>query len=39
MERVKQKQPDAYHVEITDYLNAPEYEELIGKIKAAREGK
>lgn len=37
MDRVKQKQPDAYFVEIVDYLNAPEYEQLIQNIKTARE--
>ena len=36
MERVKEKQPDAYYLEITDYLNAPEYDELINNIKTAR---
>ena len=35
MDRVKEKQPDAYHVEIIDYLNAPEYDELVNKIKNA----
>jgi PTS system mannitol-specific IIC component len=33
MDRVKEKQPDSYHVEIIDYLNAPEYDELVNKIK------
>lgn len=37
MDRVKQKQPDAYFVEIIDYLRAPEYDELIQNIKEARE--
>lgn len=37
MERVKQKQPDVYCVEIIDYLNAPEYAQLIQNIKEARE--
>jgi len=37
MDRVKQKQPDVYCVEITDYLNAPEYRQLIDDIKTARE--
>jgi len=37
MERVKQKQSGCYFVEITDYLNAPEYEQLINGIKEARE--
>lgn len=36
MDRVKQKQPDVYCVEITDYLNASEYQRLIDDIKAAR---
>jgi len=29
MDRVKQKQSGWYYVEIIDYLNAPEYEQLI----------
>ena len=36
MERVKQKQSDCYFVEIVDYLNAPEYDQLIKDIQAAR---
>lgn len=35
IDRVKEKQPDAYHVEIIDYLNAPEYDELVDKLKSA----
>lgn len=37
MERVRQKQPDVYFVEINDYLNAPEYNKLIEDIKTTRE--
>jgi len=37
MDRVKQKQPGVYYVEIVDYLNAPEYNELVENIRAARE--
>ncbi|MFC4620305.1 PTS mannitol transporter subunit IICB [Camelliibacillus cellulosilyticus] len=36
MDRVKEKQPDAYHIEIVDYLNAPQYDELVNQLKAAR---
>lgn len=39
IDRAKEKQPDAYYVEITDYLGAPEYQELIDKIVADREQK
>ena len=39
MQRVKQKQPDALHVEIIDYLAAPEYDSLVSSIKEAREAK
>lgn len=37
MDRVKQKQDGCYCVEIIDYLNAPEYDQLIKNIKEARE--
>ncbi|PWJ48611.1 PTS mannitol transporter subunit IICB [Faecalicatena contorta] len=37
MARVKEKQSGCYFVEIVDYLNAPEYEQLIKDIKEARE--
>lgn len=36
-EVVKEKQPDVMLITIQDYLNAPEYEELVGNIKKARE--
>lgn len=36
MERVKQNQTGVFYVEITDYLNAPEYEALITNIKTSR---
>jgi len=36
MDRVKEKQPDAYHISIVDYLNAPEYETLINKLLEAK---
>ena len=31
-----EKQPDIEIISIEDYLNAPEYDELVNKIKAAR---
>lgn len=37
MDRVKEKQPDAYHIAITDYLNAPQYDELINELKNAKQ--
>lgn len=37
MDRVKEQQPDVYHVEIVDYLNAPEYEILIENLKDAKQ--
>jgi PTS system mannitol-specific IIC component len=37
IERVKEKQPNTYSVEIVDYLNAPQYEELTNKIKDSKE--
>lgn len=37
-ERAREKMPDAYFLEITDYLNAPEYEELVEKIRLAKTG-
>lgn len=33
---VREKQPDTKLITIQDYLNAPEYEELVNKIKSAR---
>lgn len=33
---VKEKQPDTKLITIQDYLNAPEYEELVNQIKSAR---
>lgn len=36
IERVKEKQPNVYHIEIVDYLNAPEYQELIRALKTAK---
>lgn len=36
MDRVKQKQGGCYYVEIIDYLNAPEYDQLVNDIKKAR---
>ena len=35
-ERVQEKQPDVMLVTIQDYLNAPEYDELVEQIKKAR---
>ncbi len=35
-ERVQEKQPDVLLVTIQDYLNAPEYDELVEQIKKAR---
>ncbi|WP_239256977.1 PTS mannitol transporter subunit IICB [Listeria ilorinensis] len=35
-DRVKERQPDTEVIEITDYLNAPEYQDLIDRILAAR---
>nr|GGG76909.1 hypothetical protein GCM10011398_22430 [Virgibacillus oceani] len=37
MDRVKEKQPDVHHIAINDYLNAPEYDELIEKILSQKE--
>lgn len=39
MERVREKQPGAYYVEIVDYLNAPEYAELIDHLLESRKEK
>ena len=36
LDRVKGAQPDAYCIAVTDFLNAPEYDELIAKVKAAK---
>lgn len=36
LDRAKGAQPDAYCIAVTDFLNAPQYDELIGKIKQAR---
>lgn len=36
LDRVKQAQPDAYHVGVTDFINAPQYEELIEQVKQAK---
>lgn len=36
LDRVKEAQPDAYHVAVTDFINAPQYEELIANIKKAK---
>lgn len=36
-EIVKEKQPDVELISIEDYLNAPEYDELINNIKVARQ--
>ena len=33
---VREKQPDTKLITIQDYLNAPEYEELVNEIKSAR---
>jgi PTS system mannitol-specific IIC component len=35
VERVREKQPDAYLISITDYLKAPEYDQLIDKLQVA----
>ncbi len=35
-EVVKEKQPDTMLITIQDYLNAPEYEELVANISKAR---
>lgn len=35
-ERAREKQPDAYFVTITDYLNPPQYDELVRQISDAR---
>lgn len=37
MDRVKEKQPNEYHIAITDYLNAPQYDELIDELKKAKQ--
>lgn len=37
-ERAKEKMPDTYFLEIADYLNAPEYDALVEKIRQARGG-
>ncbi|QGH36228.1 PTS mannitol transporter subunit IIBC [Gracilibacillus salitolerans] len=36
MDRVKEKQPNAHHIAIEDYLNAPEYEELVTNLKGSK---
>ncbi|MFD2211517.1 PTS mannitol transporter subunit IICB [Virgibacillus halophilus] len=36
MDRVKEKQSNVYHIAITDYLNAPQYEELINDLQNAK---
>lgn len=36
LDRVKSVQPDAYCIGITDFINAPQYTELIEKIRKAR---
>ena len=36
-EIVKEKQPDVELISIEDYLNAPEYDELVNNIKVARQ--
>ncbi|MDO4270666.1 MAG: PTS mannitol transporter subunit IICB [Eubacteriales bacterium] len=36
LDRAKGAQPDAYCIAVTDFLNAPQYDELIDKIKQAR---
>ncbi|QOX65998.1 PTS mannitol transporter subunit IICB [Anoxybacterium hadale] len=35
VERVREKQPDAYLISITDYLKAPEYDQLIDSLQVA----
>ena len=39
LDRVKDVQKDAYCIAVTDFINAPQYDELIEKIKQARENK
>ncbi|AEE92231.1 PTS system mannitol-specific EIICB component [Includes: Mannitol permease IIC component; Mannitol-specific phosphotransferase enzyme IIB component] [Tepidanaerobacter acetatoxydans Re1] len=36
LDRVVEKQQNAYHVGIVDYLNAPEYDDLINKLSEAK---
>ena len=36
LDRVKDAQKDAYCIGITDFINAPQYTELIEKIRKAR---
>lgn len=36
LDRVKQKQPDVYYVAITDFLNAPEYQQLVDQLANAK---
>lgn len=36
LDRAKEAQPNAYYVGITDFINAPQYDELIAKIKEAK---
>lgn len=38
IERAKVKQPDAYFIEITDFLNAPEYDDLVEALVKAKKG-
>lgn len=39
LDRVKDVQKDAYCIAVTDFINAPQYDELIEKIKQARGNK
>ena len=39
LDRVKDVQKDAYCIAVTDFINAPQYDELIDKIKQARDAK
>ncbi|MDY3618399.1 PTS mannitol transporter subunit IICB [Agathobaculum sp.] len=36
LDRVREAQPEAYAIAVTDFLNAPEYDDLIEKVKAAK---
>lgn len=36
LDRVKKQQPGLYYVAITDFLNAPEYKELVSKLAEAK---
>ncbi|WP_042146592.1 PTS mannitol transporter subunit IICB [Paucisalibacillus sp. EB02] len=37
MDRVKELQPNVYHIDIVDYLNAPQYDELVNKLKDSQQ--